>query len=218
MRTGIIDYIDLRAGTIFLSTLEILNSEEEEHETRNTFIWRCNNFRHKVTNSGIEVSRIEWPKYLTGSLIYQLQILIQHRQWWRVNTRNELVFPKCCICNRMDDTIAHIANECPTLASNQRKLWRHDQAAKMLHWELCENVWARWERQDVEGLVRKEKVFRQSFQLCPIVMCGWLGAVARLKEQIVERSIAQTEVTYIRCRHQSENLSWMAFAPLTTSS
>ena len=46
------------------------------------------------------------------------------------------ISPKCRKCNQKDETINHIASECPALAQNQYKK-RHDTVARALHWNLC---------------------------------------------------------------------------------
>ena len=43
---------------------------------------------------------------------------------------------KCRKCNQKDETINHIASECPALAQNQYKK-RHDTMARGVHWNLC---------------------------------------------------------------------------------
>ena len=42
------------------------------------------------------------------------------------------------MCGKFNETVAHIVAECPSLAQNQYKCWRHDEVAKILHWKLCE--------------------------------------------------------------------------------
>ena len=46
------------------------------------------------------------------------------------------ISPKCRKCNHKDETINHIASECPALAQNQYKE-RHDVVARAVHWNLC---------------------------------------------------------------------------------
>ena len=46
------------------------------------------------------------------------------------------ISPKCRKCNQKDETINHIASECPALAQNQYKK-RHDTVARAVHWNLC---------------------------------------------------------------------------------
>ena len=46
------------------------------------------------------------------------------------------ISPKCRKCNWKDETINHIASECPILAQNQFKK-RHDTVARAVHWNLC---------------------------------------------------------------------------------
>ena len=46
------------------------------------------------------------------------------------------ISPKCRKCNQKDETINHIASECPALAQNQHKK-RHDTVAKAVHCNLC---------------------------------------------------------------------------------
>ena len=44
---------------------------------------------------------------------------------------------KCRKCNQKDETINHIASECPALAQNQYKK-RHDTVtSRAVHWNLC---------------------------------------------------------------------------------
>ena len=56
---------------------------------------------------------------------------------WRQHMRSKEVSPLCRLCKTWDETVAHIVSECPKLAQNQYKLWRHDEVAKILHWKLC---------------------------------------------------------------------------------
>ena len=46
------------------------------------------------------------------------------------------ISPKCRKCNQKDETINHIASECPALAQNQYKK-RHDTVARAVSWNLC---------------------------------------------------------------------------------
>ena len=46
------------------------------------------------------------------------------------------IYPKCRKCNQKDETINHIASECPALAQNQYKN-RHDAVARAVHRNLC---------------------------------------------------------------------------------
>ena len=43
---------------------------------------------------------------------------------------------KCRMCKKKEETVSHIANECPKLAQREYKR-RHDCVAKALHWDLC---------------------------------------------------------------------------------
>ena len=45
------------------------------------------------------------------------------------------ISPKCTKCNQKDETIYHIASECPALAQNQYKK-RHDTVVRAVHWNL----------------------------------------------------------------------------------
>ena len=47
--------------------------------------------------------------------------------------------PLCRLCNEREETVAHIVSECPMLAQNQYKKWRHDKVAQVLHWNLCKH-------------------------------------------------------------------------------
>ena len=60
------------------------------------------------------------------------------------------------MCGKFDETIAHIVAECPSLAQNEYKKWRHDQVARMIHWKLCEK-WG-FERGEVWYTHNAEKV------------------------------------------------------------
>ena len=62
---------------------------------------------------------------------------------------------KCRKCNQKDETINHIASECPALAQNQYKK-RHDTVARAVHWTLfkkyqmpCSNKWYEHQQQPV---------------------------------------------------------------------
>ena len=46
------------------------------------------------------------------------------------------ISPKCRKCYPKDETINHIASECPALAQNQYKK-RHDTVARAVAWNLC---------------------------------------------------------------------------------
>ena len=64
-----------------------------------------------------------------------------------------------------DQTIAHIVVECPSLAQNEYKKWRHDQVARMIHWKLCEK-WG-FERGEMWYTYNVEKVLESD--LCKIL-------------------------------------------------
>ena len=46
------------------------------------------------------------------------------------------ISPKCRKCNQKDETINHIARECPELAHNQYKK-KYNTVARAVHWNLC---------------------------------------------------------------------------------
>lgn len=54
------------------------------------------------------------------------------------NIHKEDVWSLCRMCGKFDETIAHKVAECPSLAQNEYKKWRHDQVARIIHWKLCE--------------------------------------------------------------------------------
>ena len=65
------------------------------------------------------------------------------------------ISPKCRKCNQKDETINHIASECPALAQNQYKK-RHDTVARAVHWSLykkyqmpCSSKWYEHQPQPV---------------------------------------------------------------------
>ena len=67
----------------------------------------------------------------------------------------ELTSPKCRKRNQKDETINHIASECPALAQNQYKK-RHATMARAVHWNLskkyqmpCSNKWYEHQSQPV---------------------------------------------------------------------
>ena len=49
------------------------------------------------------------------------------------------ISPKCGKCNQKDETINHIASECPALAQNQYKK-RHDTVARAVQWNLVQEI------------------------------------------------------------------------------
>ena len=57
---------------------------------------------------------------------------------WRRNMREKEISPLCRLCKEYNETVAHIVSECPRLAQNQYKIWRHDEVARIIHWKLCE--------------------------------------------------------------------------------
>ena len=57
----------------------------------------------------------------------------------RKNVYKEDISSMCRMCGKSEETFAHILNKSPNLAQNEYKKWRHDQVAKIIHWELCKN-------------------------------------------------------------------------------
>ena len=53
----------------------------------------------------------------------------------RADIRHERISPRCRRCGEKDETINHIASECPRLAQGAYKR-RHDTVARALHWSL----------------------------------------------------------------------------------
>ena len=45
--------------------------------------------------------------------------------------------PLCCMRNEKGETVQHILSECKKLVQHEYKR-RHDNAAKSVHWKLCE--------------------------------------------------------------------------------
>ena len=46
--------------------------------------------------------------------------------------------PKCRLCNSRDETVAHLLTGCSKIANTQY-LRRHNEVAKLLHWNLCKH-------------------------------------------------------------------------------
>ena len=47
--------------------------------------------------------------------------------------------PMCRLCGEREETVSHITTEYKKLAQKQYKNWRHDQVAKVVHWNLCQS-------------------------------------------------------------------------------
>ena len=46
---------------------------------------------------------------------------------------------KCKLCGKVDETVKHIACECPILAQREYKR-RHDWVGRKIHWEVCRKI------------------------------------------------------------------------------
>ena len=84
-----------------------------------------------------------WKWLTRGELKKETEGLLMAAQDQALRTRyiqNKIdkvnISPKCRKCNRKDETISHITNECSALAQNHYKK-RHDSVAQALHWSLC---------------------------------------------------------------------------------
>ena len=83
-----------------------------------------------------------WQWLQRGELKKEKEGMIMAAQDQAIRTRYILgatdetyISPKCRKCNQKDETINHIASECPALAQNQYKK-RHDTVARAVHWNL----------------------------------------------------------------------------------
>ena len=47
--------------------------------------------------------------------------------------------PMYRLCGEREETVSHITTEYKKLVQKQYKNWRHDQVAKVVHWNLCQN-------------------------------------------------------------------------------
>ena len=95
--------------------------------------------RHTKDLSGIDT----WQWLQKGELKKETEGMIMAAQDQPLRTRfiqraidGTNISPKCRKCNQKDETINHIASECPALAHNQYKK-RHDSVARAAHWNLC---------------------------------------------------------------------------------
>jgi len=86
-----------------------------------------------------------WDWLKKGALKKETESTIIAAQDQAITTNNirkiiykENVSSLCRMCGKYDETIAHITSECPKLAQNEYKTWRHDQVARVIHWKLCE--------------------------------------------------------------------------------
>ena len=69
------------------------------------------------------------------------------------------ISPKCRKWNQKDETINHIASECPALAQNQYKK-RHDTVARVVHQNLCKKYQMpcsnKWYEQQIQPVTENE--------------------------------------------------------------
>ena len=86
-----------------------------------------------------------WDWLTRGTLKKETESTIIAAQDQAIATNNmrreifkENISPLCRLCGKSNETISHITSECPTLAQNQYKCWRHDEVARILHWKLCQ--------------------------------------------------------------------------------
>ena len=71
------------------------------------------------------------------------------------------ISPKCRKCKQKDETISHIASECPALAQNHYKK-RHDTVARSVHWNLCKKYQMpcsnKWNEHQPEPVTEDENI------------------------------------------------------------
>ena len=116
--------------------------------------------------------RRSWDWLKKGHLKKETESTIVAAQDQAIRTNNirkhihkEDISSMCRMCGKFDETIAHIVAECPTLAQNEYKKWRHDQVARMIHWKLCEK-WG-FERGEMWYTHNAEKVLESD--VCKIL-------------------------------------------------
>ena len=107
-----------------------------------------------------------WTWLQRGELKKETEGMIMAAQDQALRTRyiqraidKQNISAKCRKCNDKDETINHIASECPALAQNQYKK-RHDTVAKALHWSLCKKYRIpcseKWYEHQPQGVVENE--------------------------------------------------------------
>ena len=91
-----------------------------------------------------------WQWLQRGELKRETEVMIMAAQDQALRTRfiqraidGTKIPPKCRKCNRKDETLVHIASECPALAQNQYKK-RHDTVARAVPWNLCKKYQMLW--------------------------------------------------------------------------
>lgn len=108
-----------------------------------------------------------WQWLLRGELKKETEGMITAAQDQALRTRyvqrmvdGNNISPICRKCNIRNETINHIASECPALAQNQYKK-RHDSVAKALHWSLCKKHQLpcsnKWYEHQPEGVIENDQ-------------------------------------------------------------
>ena len=72
----------------------------------------------------------------TKGMIMAAQVRALRRRCIQRAIAGTSIFPKCRKCYQKEETIDHIASECPALPQNQYKK-RQDTVARVVHWHLC---------------------------------------------------------------------------------
>ena len=69
--------------------------------------------------------------------------------------------PNCRMCKQSEETVCHIASQCPKLAQKEYKR-RHDCVARSLHWNLCKQnaieCCSKWYEHQPDSVIETEQV------------------------------------------------------------
>ena len=83
-------------------------------------------------------------------------------KWIKFKIDKTVTNPMCRLCGEREETVSHILSECKMLAQNKYKIWRHDQAAKIIHWSICRKnsfeVNERWYRHKTERVLENDEI------------------------------------------------------------
>ena len=111
---------------------------EKQHE------WKDKTLHGKFPSSIKEISATNtwlwlqsgWLKKNTEAVIMAAQDQALRTNWIKSCIDGQDISPLCRVCNKADESAAHIASGCEELAKRRYKI-RHDLVATRIHWELC---------------------------------------------------------------------------------
>ena len=168
------DYISQSSEEMLLAVKEEntvgngLTKEETREKHKQSYMSKA---LHYQFQKGTEDNRAEisWNWLRKGTLKKETEgmLLAAQDQALRTNSikhriDKQDISPMCRMCKGREETIAHIVSECPKLAQNQYKNWRHDNVAKVIHWVLCQRYefqsGDKWYEHNPEKVIENENV------------------------------------------------------------